>query len=308
MSQVTTYTISDGDGLTVLAALNAVFGAVQSLNSGGVAPGSPVSGMPWLDTSGATPIRRRRNAANSGWDLDDLAAVGLGLTVATAVASLDALTIGATYLASSGATGAPITGTAFVVYHSPGATTSEASQEALALGSDRVWIRRKVAGTWAAWVELAAGATTVGLAVLQAATVAAQRTALGLGSAAVLNTVAALTGSANVPTDAAAKTYIDAAVAAAAPIGLVRASASIAANSAITASNGVASVSKGTTGLYFVTLSAAAPNALYRVIAFPDAGSGTAWVTAQTTTTFTVTTRGGGGSLADQSFVFMLVY
>jgi len=178
MTQVSSYTIADADGLTVLADINAKLAAIQSVNSGTTGPSSPVTGMPWLDTSGSTPVRRRRNAANSGWDLDDLPAVGMGVTSVTAVGSCDALTLGGAYLASSGATGAPVGGTAFILFHGVGATSSDAVQEAFALGSDRAFSRRKVAGTWQAWVEAAIGATATGLGVLQAANQAAARTAI----------------------------------------------------------------------------------------------------------------------------------
>lgn len=204
MSQVTNYTIADADGLTVLADINAKLAAIQSLNSGTAGPSSPVTGMPWLDTSGATPVRRRRNAANSGWDLDDLPAVGLGVTSLTAVASIDALTLAGIYLASSGATGAPVGATAFVVHHGVGATSSDAVQEAFALASDRVFSRRKVAGTWQAWVESAVGATTTGLAVLQAASQAAARTAiLAYGSTDLASAADIAAGTAGKLVDAA---------------------------------------------------------------------------------------------------------
>lgn len=191
MSQ-SSYTIADADGATVLSALNTLFAAIQSANSGGTGPSTTVPGMPWLDTSGATPVRRRRNAANSGWDLDDLPAVGMGVTSLTAVGSCDALTLGGAYLASSGATGAPVGGTAFIVYHGVGATSSDAVQEAFALGSDRIFSRRKVAGTWQAWVESPSGATATGLAVLQATTQAAGRTALAAYGATDLADAAAV--------------------------------------------------------------------------------------------------------------------
>lgn len=78
---------------------------------------------------------------------------GIGLTAGVLVANLDTITATGTYRAAAGVTGAPVAGTAFTVEHRAGATTAEATQEAWALGSDRAWSRRRVAGAWLPWRE-----------------------------------------------------------------------------------------------------------------------------------------------------------
>ena len=54
MPQVATYAVADGSGLSVREAMNAVFSAIQSSNSGTTAPGTPEAGEIWCNTS-ATP-------------------------------------------------------------------------------------------------------------------------------------------------------------------------------------------------------------------------------------------------------------
>ncbi len=78
---------------------------------------------------------------------------GIGLTTGVLVGNLDTLTATGTYRAAAGVIGAPVAGTAFTVEHRAGASTAEATQEAWALGSDRAWGRRKVAGAWLPWRE-----------------------------------------------------------------------------------------------------------------------------------------------------------
>lgn len=56
---------TSGDELADI--LNRFEQAVNSSNSGAAAPASTAAGMWWLDTSGAAPILKIRNAANSGW-------------------------------------------------------------------------------------------------------------------------------------------------------------------------------------------------------------------------------------------------
>ncbi len=193
MSQVSNYAIADGDGITVLAALNALFGAIQSVNSGASAPASPVSGMPWLDTSTTPPTRRRRNPANSGWDLDDLLAVGLGATTITALTDVSNLTVPGFYYASSGATGLPAITSAYADIHLAAPTTNGGINVAFALASNRMFVQRKSGGTWQAWVELPTGATATGLSVLQAASGPLARTAIGAYGATDLAVAADIT-------------------------------------------------------------------------------------------------------------------
>ena len=52
---------------TVRADINNNFAALFSNNSGNTAPSTTVAHMDWIDTSGADPIWKKRNAANNGW-------------------------------------------------------------------------------------------------------------------------------------------------------------------------------------------------------------------------------------------------
>jgi hypothetical protein len=63
------YNIANSSGLNVRADLNNVLAAIVSKNSGNSAPTETFAYMWWTDTSGAFPVLRVRNAANSGWIL-----------------------------------------------------------------------------------------------------------------------------------------------------------------------------------------------------------------------------------------------
>jgi hypothetical protein len=65
MSQVTSWSIADGSGAAVRAALNLLLAAIQSGNSGTTAPTPTVAGMAWFDTT--TQTLKVRNTANSAW-------------------------------------------------------------------------------------------------------------------------------------------------------------------------------------------------------------------------------------------------
>jgi hypothetical protein len=52
---------------TVRADINNNLAALFSNNSGNVAPTTTVAHMDWIDTSGADPVWKKRNAANNGW-------------------------------------------------------------------------------------------------------------------------------------------------------------------------------------------------------------------------------------------------
>jgi hypothetical protein len=52
---------------TVRADINNNLAALFSANSGGTAPSTTVAFMDWIDTSGANPIWKKRNAANNAW-------------------------------------------------------------------------------------------------------------------------------------------------------------------------------------------------------------------------------------------------
>ena len=52
---------------TVRADINNNLAALFSNNSGATAPSVTVAYMDWIDTSGANPVWKKRNAANSAW-------------------------------------------------------------------------------------------------------------------------------------------------------------------------------------------------------------------------------------------------
>jgi len=59
------YTVANGSGSTVRAALNADLQAANSNNSGTSAPSSPVAGMWWVDTT--NKLVKQRDSTNSVW-------------------------------------------------------------------------------------------------------------------------------------------------------------------------------------------------------------------------------------------------
>jgi hypothetical protein len=61
------YEILDGSGADVLAALNTLFLAILSQNSGATQPADRAAGSVWLDTSVSPPMLRIRNSANNAW-------------------------------------------------------------------------------------------------------------------------------------------------------------------------------------------------------------------------------------------------
>lgn len=61
------YIIENQSGLNLRTDLNNVLSAIVSNNSGATAPAATFAFMLWVDTSGANPILKMRNAANSGW-------------------------------------------------------------------------------------------------------------------------------------------------------------------------------------------------------------------------------------------------
>jgi hypothetical protein len=61
-------TATDADtGMTMRGAINAAFQALVGNNWGTTAPASPYAHMFWVDTSGAIPILKIRNAVNNAW-------------------------------------------------------------------------------------------------------------------------------------------------------------------------------------------------------------------------------------------------
>lgn len=75
MSQVSSWSVANGAGSAVRAAMNTLFAALQSCSSGPAAPSPTVAGMLWFDTTNL--ILKRRNNANTAWidvSLDTLTA------------------------------------------------------------------------------------------------------------------------------------------------------------------------------------------------------------------------------------------
>ena len=66
MSQVADYNIANASGASVRSDLNAVFGAIKTLNSGGNDPSNPAAFMPYVDTADSNNLKIR-NAANDGF-------------------------------------------------------------------------------------------------------------------------------------------------------------------------------------------------------------------------------------------------
>lgn len=92
--------------------------------------------------------------------LDD---AGIGATVGVLVADLNTITRAGTYRAAAGAANAPVAGVALTVEHFAGADTNNATQEARSIGSDRLWTRRRAAGAWQPWREVALLGAAAGL-------------------------------------------------------------------------------------------------------------------------------------------------
>lgn len=61
------YVLDNQSGSNFRSDLNAVLAAIVSQNSGNAEPTTMYAYMPWIDTSGANPILKIRNAANSAW-------------------------------------------------------------------------------------------------------------------------------------------------------------------------------------------------------------------------------------------------
>lgn len=67
MSQVSSWSVANGGGAAVRAAMNGIFGAIQTSSSGPTAPSPTAAGMLWLDTSASPAVLKIRNAANTAW-------------------------------------------------------------------------------------------------------------------------------------------------------------------------------------------------------------------------------------------------
>lgn len=67
MTQVSSYSVGPGPRADVRQGFNAILAALRDGNAGATEPPYPVPYMTWIDTSGATPVVKYRNAANTGW-------------------------------------------------------------------------------------------------------------------------------------------------------------------------------------------------------------------------------------------------
>lgn len=80
------YNIANQSGLEFRADLNAVLQAIATGNSGSTEPATTYAGLEWLDTTANPPTLKRRNQANSAWDVI-LTPEGVALTAATSASA-----------------------------------------------------------------------------------------------------------------------------------------------------------------------------------------------------------------------------
>lgn len=67
MSQVSSWAVANGGGAAVRAAMNGLFGAIQTSSSGAAAPSPTAAGMLWWDSSSSPAVLKIRNQANTAW-------------------------------------------------------------------------------------------------------------------------------------------------------------------------------------------------------------------------------------------------
>ena len=67
MAQSDDQTVQNATFPTVRADINSNLAALFSANSGSTAPSTTVAFQDWIDTSGANPLWKKRNAANNAW-------------------------------------------------------------------------------------------------------------------------------------------------------------------------------------------------------------------------------------------------
>jgi hypothetical protein len=103
-AQTIDYSIADQSGASFLTDLNAHLGAIARHNAGTTAPATTFPYQVWVDTSGAVPVYKYRNAANSAWitafQIDASAAAWLG-GVTTASATITGGTINGTQIGAT---------------------------------------------------------------------------------------------------------------------------------------------------------------------------------------------------------------
>jgi hypothetical protein len=132
-AQTIDYSIADQTFPSVRTDLNAHLGAIVRHNAGTTAPATTFPYQVWVDTSGAVPVYKYRNAANSAWitafQIDASAAAWLGgVTTANATitgGSINGTTIGVSTPASGAFTTLTTTGNATLSSTQPGLYLNE---------------------------------------------------------------------------------------------------------------------------------------------------------------------------------------
>lgn len=83
MAQATDYNLANQTTAAFRTELNTILNAIATGNSGSNQPATTYPGMEWIDTSGGSPILKRRNLANTDWIVvGNLAVANLGLVSA----------------------------------------------------------------------------------------------------------------------------------------------------------------------------------------------------------------------------------
>ncbi|MTH78755.1 pyocin knob domain-containing protein [Paracoccus aestuariivivens] len=120
----------------------------------------PVLGGAPNETTGAglTNIPALQLAKRTLWLKQLVENAGIGVQTLVSVTSFDAITAGGLYVGAGTAAGSPDSAANAVVLHIPSNNANAAFQIAGRIGTiNRLWMRRKQAGAWAAWVEVMTG-------------------------------------------------------------------------------------------------------------------------------------------------------
>ena len=79
MSQVSDYNIANASGASVRSDLNAVFGAIKTLNSGSSDPANPEAFMLYVDTADNNNLKIRNSSNNGFTTIGPVNTTNLGL-------------------------------------------------------------------------------------------------------------------------------------------------------------------------------------------------------------------------------------
>ena len=93
MSQVSDYNIANASGASVRSDLNAVFGAIKTLNSGGSDPANPEAFMLYVDTADNNNLKIRNSSNNAFVTIGPVNTANLGLFPASGGTLTGALTL-----------------------------------------------------------------------------------------------------------------------------------------------------------------------------------------------------------------------